>query len=98
MPDFNSVIRNEPLEWLIRVERSMHTPMKAKYPPLTLIEVIYSLLYLKQGENEELLDYLRRFRSERNVMIGTFGKKMLDGSAENTPEYVALTTSGDTGG
>ena len=75
----------------------MHTSMKAKYLPLTLIEVLYSFLNLKQGENEVLLDYLGRFKSERNVMLNLFGKKMLDGFAENTPEYLAL-TFGDTVG
>ena len=84
--DFNSVVKNEPLELLARVERLMHTPMKAKYPPLTLIEVLYSFLLQKKGDNEELLDYLGRFKSERNVMMSMFGESMLDGFAENTSE------------
>ena len=62
MSDFNSVVKNEPLEFLVRVARLMHTSMKAKYPPLTLIEVLYRFLLLKQGENEELLYYLVRFK------------------------------------
>ena len=90
MSDFNTVVKNEPLELLARVERLIHTHMKAKYPPLTLLEVLYSFLNLKQGENEVLLDYLGRFKSERNVMLNLFGKKMLDGFAENTPKYLAL--------
>ena len=62
MPDYDSYVKNEPLELLVRVEQLMHTPMKAKYPPLTLIEVLYSFLSLKKGDNEELLDYLSRFK------------------------------------
>ena len=78
MSDFNSVVKNEPLELLARVERLMHTPMKAKYPPLGLIELLYSFLSLKQGENEDILDYLERFKSEWNVMLNLFGKRMLE--------------------
>ena len=73
--DFNYVVKNEPLELLARVERLMHTPMKSKYPPLTLIEVLCSFFLLKQGENEELLDYLGRFKSERNVMMNFLGRE-----------------------
>ena len=97
MPDYDSNIKNEPLELLVRIEKLMHTPMKAKYPPLTLIEVLSSFLSLKQGDNEELLDYLSRFKSERNVMKSLFGKGMLDGFVENTPEYISLAI-GDTAG
>ena len=95
--DYNYVVNNEPLELFKRFERLMHTPTKTKYPPLTLMEVLYSFLSLKQGDNEELLDYLGRFKSEQNVMMILFGKRMLDGFVENTPEYTAL-TAGNTFG
>lgn len=39
MPDFESVISNDPLFMLGRAERLMCTTEKAKYPSLTLIEV-----------------------------------------------------------
>ena len=44
----------------------------------------------KQGDNEDLLDYLSRFKSERNVLTNLFGKGMLYGFAENTAEYIVL--------
>ena len=50
----------------------MHTPEKAKYPALTLIEVLLSFLKIKQGDNEDLLDYLSRFKSERDIVKRLF--------------------------
>ena len=72
MPNYDSDVKNGTLELLVRIERLMHTPMKAKYPPLTLIGMLYIFLSLKQGDNKELLDYLSRFKSERNVMTNLF--------------------------
>ena len=97
MPDFESSILNQPIVLLERVENLMHTPMKAKYPPLTLVEVLISFLQIKQGDNESLLDYLSRFKSERNVMLGLVGKRLIDGYTERTPEYLALAVT-DTAG
>ena len=42
--DFESAVLNNPLVLLERVRLLVHTPEKAKYPFLTLIEVFASLL------------------------------------------------------
>lgn len=49
MPDFDTAIINEPLELLFWVKSLMHVPMKSKYPPLTLIDILCSFLAIKQG-------------------------------------------------
>ena len=86
MPYFDKAIPNQLIVLLQCVENLMHTPMKAKYPPLTLVEVLISFLQIKQGNNESLLDYLSRFKSERNVMLGLVGKRLIDGYTERTPD------------
>ena len=65
----------------------MHTPEKAKYPSLTLVEVLLSFLKVKQGDNEDLLDYLSRFKSERDVAMRLVGREFLDGYTERLEEY-----------
>ena len=40
LPDFDTTIINEPLEILSPIESLMHVPMKSKYPPLTLIDIL----------------------------------------------------------
>ena len=68
----------------------MHTPEKAKYPQLTLIEVLSNFLKLKQGDNETLLDYYSRFKSEKNVVENLIGKGLMDVYTESTDEYKVL--------
>ena len=87
VPSFESNIRNDPLELLEHVEILMHVPQRAKYSPLTLVEVLMSFLRLRQGENESLLDYLGRFKSETKVVTRLFGKKLVDDFVENKKEY-----------
>ena len=82
MPDYDTRIHNEPLELLREIESLMHTPEQAKYPQLTLVEVLLSFLKIKQGDKEDLLDYLSRFKSEMDVVFRLFGKGFLDGFCE----------------
>ena len=76
-------IKNDPLELLKEVESLMHVPQKAKYPPLTLVEVPCNFMKVKQAENELLLDYMNRFKSETKVLTRLFVKRIVDGYAEN---------------
>ena len=64
----------------------MHTPEKAKYPVLTMIEVMANFLKCHQGEKETLLDYLSRFKSERDIIYRLWGKKFLDTFSESLPD------------
>ena len=64
---------------LERIKLLVHTPEKAKYPLLTLIEAMASMLNFRQGENEDLLSYLSRYKSERDVLLTLYGNSFLDG-------------------
>ena len=65
----------------------MHTPEKAKYPALMTVEILSNFLRCKQGKRESWLDYLSRFKSERDVVYRILGKKFLDGYSENLPGW-----------
>ena len=69
MPDFERLIRNNPLVLLETVERHMHAPEKEKYPTLTLIEVLLSFIEVNQDDNEDMFDYLSRFNTERYILM-----------------------------
>ena len=77
-PDFESRIRDDPMELLIEVEKAMHVPMKSAYPVLTLIDTLCSFMTIKQGDKEGILSYLERFKAERNVFLSLFGDTILD--------------------
>ena len=78
LPDFDSRVRDDPLELLREAERLTHVPKKALYPILALVETLAGLPALRQGEKEGLLNYLERFKSEKNVVRILFGDLILD--------------------
>ena len=78
MSDFESRIKDEPLELLKEREMLMHVPQRAKYPPLTLVEVLSEFTRVKQGEKESLFDYLNGFKSEVKIIKRLFGKGLTD--------------------
>ena len=67
----------------------IHEPKKAKYPSLTLVEVLCSFLKVKQGENEELLEYLTRFKTERDITFQLLGRGIIYGFTEKFLEYLS---------
>ena len=90
LPNFDAgttKIRYDPLKLLEVVENLMHTPEKAKYPVLTIVEDWNSFLKTRQGEKEELLDYLSRFKSERDMVYCLLGKNFLNNFSEKLPSY-----------
>ena len=90
--DYESAVMNEPLVLLQRIKLLVHTPERAKYPLLTLIEAMASLLNFRQGDNEDLLSYLSRYKSEHDVMLTLFGESFLDGYTMKTEHYRGLGT------
>ena len=79
IPNFSTNIRNTSLELLQYIETLMHIPQGAKYPLLTLIEVLASYMRICQGKNEKLIDHLSRFKSETKVVTRMFGKGLVVG-------------------
>ena len=85
--DFDVRIENDPLEFLKEVETLMHIPHRAKYPPLTLVEVLYEFTRIKQAEKEPPIDYLNWFKGEVNVIKRLFGKSITYAYAEAKDGY-----------
>ena len=88
--NFDDEVLNKPLVLIERIKMQMHTPEKAKYPLLTLIEVFASLVNFRQGDQEDLVTYLSRFKSERDIVLSLYGKEFLHGYIKQTDEYQDL--------
>ena len=46
-----------------------------------------NFLKCRQGDKESLMDYLSRFKSERDIVYRLWGKKFLDAFSENLPDW-----------
>jgi hypothetical protein len=66
-PDFETTIRDDPIELLNKIKVLMHDPIRAKYPYASLTEAMSRMLNLKKNENEGLLDYVKRFKESRDI-------------------------------
>jgi hypothetical protein len=86
-PEFETTIRNDPIELLNKIKVLMHDPIRAQYTFASLTETISRMLNLKQSENEGLLDYVKRFKESRDIMKSHVGTNILDKFVENTLEY-----------
>ena len=86
-PEFETKIRDDPIELLEKIKVLIHDPIRAKYPFASLTEAISRMLNLKQNESEGLLDYVKRFKESRDIMKSHIGTDILDRFDENTLEY-----------
>ena len=56
-PDFETTIRDDPIELLKTINILMHDTVRAKYPYASLHDVMMRLFNLRQQEHEHLTDY-----------------------------------------
>ena len=87
LPNYEKEIQNQPLKLLEEVKALMHTPIRARYPFMSLTENLASLINMKQNENEQLVDYLERFEQDKMIIKSQLGKNLLDNFIQNYPDY-----------
>ena len=85
--DFTTTIRDDPIELLGKIRVLMHDPVRSKYPFASLTEAMSRMINLKQMEQEQLLDYVKRFKQTRDIMSSHMGTDILDKFMENTSAY-----------
>ena len=88
--DYLTTIRDNPIELLKKIKILMHDPVRSKYPFASLTEAISRMINLKQMDNEQLLDYVKRFKQTRDIMSSHMGTEILDKFVENTTEYKSI--------
>jgi hypothetical protein len=86
-PDFATAIENDPIALLKAIQILSQTTSRAQYPMVALTEAFYSLLNIKQFENESLLDYIKRFKHFRDVLKGFVGTNLLDHFSTTLKDY-----------
>jgi hypothetical protein len=86
--EFESKIKNDPIELLKAVEILINDPVRARYPYyVSMSESITRFMTCRQQEKESLTDYMKQFKSNRDGLVQTTGKDFLKKFIENTREY-----------
>ena len=94
-PEFETKIRNDPIALLEAIQVLTHDPIRARYPWASLTEALLRFVNMKQSDNEGLLDYVKRFKQNRDVFKSHVGKHIFDEFIENSEEYRNASSDAD---
>jgi hypothetical protein len=76
-PEFESKIKNDPIELLKAIEILINDPVRARYPYASMTESITRFMTCRKQEYKSLTDYVKRFKSNRDGPAQTMGKDFL---------------------
>jgi len=77
-PEYESKIRDDPIEILRVVSTLMHAPVWARYPYASLNDAIMRMLNLNLQDGEYLTDYVKRFKQSHDELRSHIVKKRLE--------------------
>ena len=87
LPDFTDDIRGDPILLLKSIQILMHDPVRGRYPFASVADAWRTLFFTKQSEGEDILDYSKRFKQNRDVVKAYMGDEMFHHFIEKTKEY-----------
>jgi hypothetical protein len=86
-PDFETKIKNDPIELLKAIEILINDPVRARYPYASFTEAMTRFMTCRQLDNEPLADYVKRFKgSQEDRMAQNMGKDFLKDFVKNTKQ------------
>jgi hypothetical protein len=86
-PDFETKIKNDPIELLKAIKILINDPVQARYPYASVTEAMTRFMACRQVENEPLADYVKRFKGNQDSMVQNMGKDFLKDFVRNTKQY-----------
>ena len=92
--NFDTTIRNNPIELLKKIKELMHNPGDASYDYISLIMALKMLLLANQKDKESLYDYTARIKQGRDVLKSLAGGTLLDKFTENRKCYKEIVATG----
>ena len=86
-PDFNTTIRNNPIVLLETIQAMSAQTVRAQYPYISMNKALKDLQNVSQYHDEQLLDYVKRFKQLRDVAVSYIGTDVLKEFIENSKDY-----------
>ena len=87
-PDYASLV-NDPLKLLEAIKVLTMQPVRAQYSFVTMTQVLRNFLLMRQRDNEELNDYVKRFKEQCDEIKKSLGEEFLNDFVKTTKEYQA---------
>ena len=85
--DYVSKIQDDPIELLKAIKNIMHDPEHNKYPFASLTTALLQMVNIKQQEKESLIDYIKRVKQAKDVLVSHVAADILNTFIEHTEEY-----------
>jgi hypothetical protein len=82
-PEFESKIRDDPIELLLALRNITHQPQRVVYPVASLVAAVENLHHCKQRANQHLNEYQKEFKQCRDVIVEMNGTRTFDGFVDN---------------
>eukprot|EP00546_Thalassionema_frauenfeldii_P017239 CAMPEP_0178900222 /NCGR_PEP_ID=MMETSP0786-20121207/3354_1 /TAXON_ID=186022 /ORGANISM="Thalassionema frauenfeldii, Strain CCMP 1798" /LENGTH=344 /DNA_ID=CAMNT_0020571203 /DNA_START=2579 /DNA_END=3613 /DNA_ORIENTATION=+ len=87
LSDYETKVRDDPIELLTRVREIMLMPKKSRYHYDSMTEAILSFLLCKQTKHESLRDYYSKFKQARDNLKEDIGDDFIRHFVKQTKEY-----------
>jgi hypothetical protein len=85
-PDFETKIKNDPIELLKAIEILINDPVQARYPYASVTEAMTRFMTCRQLENKPLANYVKRFKTYQDSMAQNMGKDFPKEFVKNTKQ------------
>ena len=90
--DFETAVRDNPIELLKRIKQSMYVPTRSKYEFDGLLETMKRFVIdTKQTDDEDVTAYSKRFKQANDIFTQSVGKEWISEFIKNTSEYASET-------
>jgi hypothetical protein len=86
-PDFEK-FRDDPLKLLKTIKTLTHNTVRAQYPIASIVESLARWIVSRQGEDEPLMEYVKRSKQNRDIVKSQIGTKLIHEYIKTTSEYV----------
>ena len=90
--EFQSRINDNPIALLEVLKTLTHDPVRARYTFASMTEALVNCVNVRQFEDENLSDYIKRMKQLRDVLKSHIGDEVLHKFVENGAEYAAETS------
>ena len=76
-PGYLTTFLDNPVELLEKIKTLTHDAIRAQYPIAPITEHLARWINAKQHDDENLTDYVKRFKYHRDIVKSQVGTKML---------------------
>lgn len=85
-PDFET-FKNDPIKLLDVLKTLVSDPVRAHYPYASMVDALLNFVHCRQQDEEDINDYYKRFKHNRDVLKNYLGSKVLDYFVEHLKGY-----------